>query len=135
MPIHITAEDELQVGSATVVEGPAPQGPYIAVFEDDETTGYFYALDPAQGGNPIQSALHIYDVDAVVDRERPSTVTIAWSAEGDKAVLLINDYPHAVFDFVAKRGYCRTGFPPPPTEGAWAAESHDWDDAALDGLF
>jgi hypothetical protein len=45
MPIQLTAEQEFLVGQSTVVEGFAPEGPFVAIFEDDETTGYFYALD------------------------------------------------------------------------------------------
>jgi hypothetical protein len=44
-------------------------------------------------------------------------------------MLTINGRAHAVFDFAAKRGYCRTGFPPPSKR--WSAEGHAWDDAAL----
>ena len=41
MPVQVTAEKEFLVGQATVVEGAAPEGPYVAVFEDDESAGYF----------------------------------------------------------------------------------------------
>jgi hypothetical protein len=132
MSIQITAEQEIRVGEATVVESVAPEGRYVVVFEDDEETGYFYALDTAADGNPIQDALHIYNVESVSDRDEPSVVAIGWSADSLKAMLLINDYPHAVFDFESKNGYCRTGFPPPMEEGDWACGSHDWEDEAVD---
>jgi hypothetical protein len=45
MPIHITAEQKFIVGHPTTVEGAAPEGSFVAVFEDDQDTGYFYALD------------------------------------------------------------------------------------------
>jgi hypothetical protein len=100
------------------------------VFEDDEETGYFYALDMSAEGNQIQDALHIYDVMSISDREKPSVVKIGWSTDCQKAILLINDHPHAVFDFEAKQGYCRSGFPPPKRSGSWSAAGHDWNDAA-----
>ena len=49
MPIVVTAEQEFIVGSPIVVEAFAPEGNYAAVFEDDEATGYFYALDTSPG--------------------------------------------------------------------------------------
>lgn len=131
MPIYITAEDALLVGNETVIQGPAPSGTYAAVFEDDGQTGYFYAMDVSREDNPVENALHIYNTQDVTDREKPSTVKIGWSEDSKKVVLLINDYPHAVFDFSKKRGYCRTGFPPPAPQSGWDAHSHDWDDEAL----
>lgn len=134
MAIHVTAENEFRVGHATVIEGAAPEGTFVAVFEDDGDTGYFYALDVSANGNPIQDALHIYNVANVTDRDIPSVATIGWSADSKKVVLLINEYPHAVFDFEAKRGYSRTAFPPPAKNSAWGVQGHEWQDAAV-GLF
>lgn len=132
MPIHVTAIDTLQVGEPIVIEGPAPAGPYSAVFEDDAETGYFYALDTSRNDGPIEDALHIYNVANVSDRSLPSEVKIGWSQCHSKAVLLINGYPHAVFDFAAQRGYSRSGFPPPDPDSPWGRHPHDWDDAATE---
>jgi hypothetical protein len=59
--------------------------------------------------------------------------TILWSADGMKCVLLINDYPHAVFDFAARRGYCRTNFPNSAgDEGrSWNTSDHQWKDDVM----
>ena len=92
-------------------------------------TGFFYALDTTLGENPIVDAVHIYNVEAVTDKHRASKVQIVWSEDDRKLALLINGYPHAVFDFAAKRGYCRSGFPPP--SGDWSTHGHAWDDATL----
>ncbi len=73
-------------------------------------------------------ALHIYNVANVTDRAKPSVVQLVWSRDGLKAALLINRYPHAVFDFESRRGYCRTGFPPP--DKIWTQHSHEWSDDA-----
>ena len=132
MPITLTAESELLVGTALVVEAQAPEQPFVAVFEDDGDTGYFYAVDPSADDNPIQDALHIYNAADVADRETPSEVKIGWSQDSKKVVLLINDYPHAIFDFEAKRGYCRTGFPPAPENTPWGRHGHEWSDAAVE---
>lgn len=131
MPILITGEGTLLPGSETVVDGAAPEGPYAAIFEDDGQTGYFYALDASREDNPIEDALHIYNAENVTDSDKSGLVRIGWSEDGKKVLLLINDYPHAVFDFAAKRGYCRTGFPPPAPDSGWDGHGHEWSDEAL----
>jgi hypothetical protein len=107
--------------------------PHSAFFEDDGETGYFYALDLTRSDNMIVDAVQIYNVANVSDRERESSTSILWSADGMKCALLINDYPHAVFDFVAKRGYCRTNFPnlPNTPSGCWEGSDHHWSDEAI----
>lgn len=132
MPITITAESELIVGTTLVVEGQAPQGFFVAVFEGNSDTGYFYALDTSENENPIQDAVHIYNVANVTDKEKPSLVKIGWSQDNKKVALLINGYPHAVFDFEAKRAYCRTGFPPAPQGSPWGLHGHNWSEAAVE---
>lgn len=128
MPINIVAKREITVGTEQFLDGTAPGGPFAVVFEDDGDTGYFYALDKSKLEQSIQDALHIYNVANVTDRHRPSLVEIGWSLDNLKAVLLINDYPHAIFNFSTKQGYCRTGFPPPSENGDWSG--HEWDESA-----
>jgi hypothetical protein len=100
-------------------------------FEDDGETGYFYAT--RLSGHEIFDAVHIHNIASVVDRDRESEVEILWSNDGFKSALLINHYPHAVFDFSAKRGYCRTDFPNSPRrkDGGWQKDTHRWDDAVM----
>jgi hypothetical protein len=129
MAVTLVAEQEIRVGEPTVIEGAAPTPPFVAVFEDDGATGYFYALDSSRTGNPIVDALHIYNVASVTDKHLPSKVQLVWSNDDKKVALLINRYPHAIFDFEIQRGYCRTGFPPPAKNG-WTQHSHEWDDKA-----
>jgi hypothetical protein len=129
MKASIAAQEILQVGTSTVVEASAPCSNNAVVFEDDGETGYFYALDHSKR-EPIQDALHIYDVKNVTDRSKPSTVQVVWTEDGTKALLLINRYPHAAFDFSAKQGFCRSDFPPP--EGEWSKSGHAWHDAVLE---
>jgi hypothetical protein len=91
---------------------------------------FFYALDTEMADNLICDAMHIYNVKNVVDGLVPSTAEIVLSDDGLKSALLLNDYFHAVFDFSAKRGYCRTNFP--PSSQSWTKFSHEWDDEALE---
>jgi hypothetical protein len=121
--------DTVRVGEATVIPSDSSIGRYRAVFEDDGTTGYFYALDTARPDNPIVDALHVYDVERVADGERACQLLILWSADGLKTVLFLNSYPHAVYNFKAQRGCCRTGFPPVAIFGG---ASHKWDDSEME---
>jgi len=130
MPPAIVARQQLHVGTKTVVEGSSLDGRFTVVFEDDGGTGYFYALDPSVSPQPIQDTLHIYNVKDVSGRDIPSAIEIAWSSDNLKAALLINRIFHAVFDFSAKQGYCRTGFP--PRISSWSQDGHAWSDQAID---
>ncbi len=101
-------EGELHVGVATVVESRSPLWPVGTIFEDDGETGYFYALDLQSNDTPIIDAMHIYDVASVADKEAASFIEIRWSSDGLKSGVLINAHLHALFDFLERRGYCRT---------------------------
>jgi len=130
MPAILVAEETVTVGQPVVIEGPAPNTQYGAVFEDDGETGYFYGLDFNKSDQPIVDARHVYNVEQVTDRNIPSVVQIAWSSDGLKAALFINKCPHAVIDFDARRSYCRTGFPPPNDK--WSTHPAAWDDRVLE---
>jgi hypothetical protein len=69
-----------------------------------------------------------------VDRQIESIAEILWSADGLKSALLINGYPHAVFDFAGKRGYCRNNFPKfqKASQSDWIASAHEWDDSVME---
>jgi hypothetical protein len=84
----------------------------------------------------IVDAAQIYNVANVSDRERESSISILWSADGMKCALLINGYAHAAFDFSAKRGFCRTNFPnlPNTPSGCWDSSDHHWSDEAIGWL-
>jgi len=115
------------------VSSDSPRFPYTVVFEDDGETGYFYAINRELVGDQIVDAAHIYNVESVADGKKESEATIIWSSDGFKAALLINEYPHAVFDFKGKRGYCRTDFPNTAhsPNGDWITDTHRWDDAVM----
>lgn len=124
----IENEGTLTVGQEMVLESTSPANSFAVFFEDEGDTGYFYALD-TKLEEPVLDALHIYNVSNVTDGNIPSTVQIAWSNDGLKTALLVNNYVHAVFDFDTKRGYCRTGF---PTITDWSKDGHEWSDKALE---
>ncbi len=133
MKSTIGIEETMTVGHETVIGRCSPSTEYEVVFEDDGETGYLYGLDNRRDENRILDALHIYNVSNAVDREKPSLVKILWSQDGLKAALLINEFPHAVFDFAAKRGYCRTNFPPFYSSAPdWPNRSKEWNEDAMD---
>jgi len=119
----------LHVGTPVYRESKSPVTDVSVVFEDDGAVAYLYALENGPRGAVILDMLHIYDVGNVRDEHRLSDLKLAWSADGRKALLLINDSPHAAFDFAAKRGYCRNNYPPP--NSGWTAFGHEWDDEVL----
>ena len=131
MPGYIVAEEMIIVGKDTLVEGASSSTQFAVVFEDNGETGYFYACDMSRESSVVD-AMQIYNVNNVTDKYLPSQVVIAWSEDGLKAGLFINRYPHAVFDFTSKRGYCRTNFPPPSKEWSAFHEDHEWDENAIE---
>lgn len=60
-------------------------------FEDDLTTGYFYAVD-TKPDLKILDALHIYNVADVIDKDKSCKLQIVWTDNGKVASLLINGY-------------------------------------------
>jgi len=120
-------EESFIVGEDTFFASDSPTESFGVVFEDDLTTGYFYAVNKA-GDSQIFDALHIYNVEDVIDKEKPSNIKIFWTNNGLTASLLINDYCHAIFDFSNRAGYCRNGFPECNTDWALISDRELTDD-------
>ncbi|WP_342647405.1 DUF2251 domain-containing protein [Mucilaginibacter sp. CSA2-8R] len=114
--VYIYEETNYFPGTDTFVDSVADNGNAV-VFEDDERTGYFYAVDGVNSSK-ILDARHIYNVDSLIDKDRVSILEILWSEDESIAFLSINGYYHALFDFKNKAGYCRNGF---PDSGEWCA--------------
>ena len=135
MPLKIVARETSRVGRPLVVDADSPVGRYATVFEDDGKTGVFYAVDTdIEDGNPVQDALLVYAVADVTDAELASTLEIGWSDDGLKALLLINDQPHAAFDFATRQGWCQLALPDAAVSQAWSKAPRDWSDA-VEALF
>ena len=130
LPLYLTSEiKDFTVGMPEVLQSFFEYVPYGVVFEDDGDTGYFYATSK----DGILDALHIYNVEDVSDKHIPNHVLILWDDACTLAALCINDYIHAVYDFVEQAGYCRNGFP--ETDGEWVkVENRVLDDELLDKL-
>lgn len=109
-------ERTFSVGYETFFACSSPTGAFEVVFEDDFATGYFYAI-ATEPEIKILDALHIYNVANVTDGGKPCKLRFEWTDDGKVALLLINSYCHAVFDFARQAGYCRTGFP--VSNGEW----------------
>ncbi len=105
--------------------------PYAVYFEVNEDTAYFYALSMTKDKQETLDALHIYNVKNVTDSNIKSTVKIDWSEDYRYAILFINDYAHAIFDFMDKQGYNRIGFPPGASTTGWSKKSREWNQSIL----
>lgn len=108
--MNLSVEYTFNVGQETFVDSVSPMNSYTVIFEDDLTTGYFYAVD-VNNDTAVLDALHIYNVADVIDKDKPSKIQIFWTDDGFIASLLINNYCHAIFDFDKRAGYCRNSFP------------------------
>ena len=106
-------------GTPLVVESDVPSGERGVVFEDDGNTGYFYARDSRVPETLFVDAMHVYSVKGVVEADVASTLRIIRSPDFSKLALVINDSPHAVFDFADRIGYCIDAFPEPAEDSGW----------------
>lgn len=131
MPVIIDKTVPYTPGSQTFVDSVAEGGQLFVVLEDNGETGYFYACEFSgpKREQKILDAVHIYNVANVVDRGIESECKIGWSPDGQVAVVMINQHPHAVADFRRKRLFSRTDFP--KASGEWSREGHQWSDDAL----
>ncbi|QEE27099.1 DUF2251 domain-containing protein [Terriglobus albidus] len=113
----------------------SPAVPWAVIFEDEGDTAYFYAIDTRRGDSDdrILDAVLIYNVKHIPDAEREHLASIVWSPDGLKALLYLNGYAHAIFDFQNRCGYCRTNFPNFMEDqlSAWRTSSHAWNDDVL----
>jgi hypothetical protein len=113
----LSVEEKFRVGEPEpgeknrLISSAASNNEFQVLFEDDGTTGYFYAL---RNANELEllDALHIYNVADIEDREVPITAQIFWDEAQNTAVLLINGKSHALYDFQRQAGFCRNAFPP-----------------------
>ena len=129
--LHLTLEDELFLGTPKQVGTHSTVYDHLAVmFEDDGQTGYFYALDMRQNEQPIVDMLHVYNVDSASNHHEARKLEICWDASGYLALLLINGYPHAVFDFARLVGYNGNKYPQPDLMSMWTHEEITNDKAS-----
>jgi hypothetical protein len=109
--MQLGAEVKFTVGTETVCDSTAAKGSVSAMFEDDGTTGYLYAVEPG-AEMTILDAMHIYNVADVADRQVPVTAQLFWTVEETAVALIINGFCHALYDFQRQAGFCRNAFPP-----------------------
>lgn len=121
--LHLTLDDKLFIGKGIQVGTHSTAHDHLAViFEDDGETGYFYALDTNNLNQPVVDSLHVYNVSAAEEPENPRKLQICWDETGYQAFLMINDYPHAMFDFNTLVGYNHSKKPEPDLITMWSRE-------------
>lgn len=108
--MYLDREDNFLVGQDTFIDSMSPTTPNAVVFENNTETGYFYAL-PTDPNQQVLDALNIYDVGKVIDKDKVCKIQVAWTEDRTIASLLINDYCHAIFDFINRAGFCRNAYP------------------------
>lgn len=130
------------------LQSDSPTASWRVVFEDEGVAGYFYAHDRSlapQGQmesgetfeQSIVDAMLIYNVGVLRENEgkapRRRLAAVEWSRDGQQAVLYLDGTAQALFDFEARRGYCRSNFPNflEESTGTWRRASHAWEDAVL----
>lgn len=129
--------------SLTFVPGRAflssnsPTVPWTVVFEDEGAAGYFYACDRSHTTleDSILDAMLIYHVAPSLDgKQGERLAAVQWSRDGMQAVLYLDGVPQALFDFEARRGYCRMNFPnfAPDRSDVWNRSEHSWSEAAVE---
>ncbi|KUG06335.1 DUF2251 domain-containing protein [Solirubrum puertoriconensis] len=114
----VGAEEQFRIGQPDagadnwLLASKASHQEFEVMFEDDGTTGYFYAIR-SKPEPEILDALHVYNVADVADRNVPVTAQVLWDETEGAAALVLNGYCHALFDFRQLAGFCRNAFPPP----------------------
>jgi hypothetical protein len=131
--LHVgDVERVIRVGEPVVLDSRSPRlTDKIAVFEDDEDTGYLYAAEDRDDDSGVLDALHIYDVHGVRDADRDHTLQLVWDRAGVAVALVLNGWAHAMIDFDRPLAICIDDFPPPTGFVA----SHAWDETAFKASF
>lgn len=129
MASEVHLSETITIGNSITLECPSPKTSFAVIFEDDGKTGYFYGLDLEDQEQPVLDALHIYSVKDILDKDIAVNVEIIWTEDGLKSGLVINGFTHAIFDFEARKAFCRTNFPRPDRR---FTNSHKWNDEALE---
>lgn len=120
--LYSVIDDHLHIGNPYRTGAHSTVHDHLVVmFEDDGETGFFYAMDLHQAAQPVVDRLFVYRVSDVEQNtiKEPRRLQICWSEDGYLALLMINEYPHAVFDFRAFVGYNHTKLPDVELGSMW----------------
>jgi hypothetical protein len=131
---YLMQQQKFVAGEDTFIESLSLENKYGVVFEDDQETGYFYAIeiDPETKQQRILDALHIYETDDGKEKKQ-SSLLIIWSKDWLKCALVIDDECHAVFDFENQGGYNINEFPPP--NAFWTKQERKLTDEIIQKIF
>ena len=128
-------QQNIVLGDDVFVESLSPENNFGVVFESNEETGYFYAIekDAETKGQRILDALHIFETEELADQSREINIKIIWTKDWLKCALILNDECHAVFDFEKQGGYNINEFPPP--NGFWTKQERKLTNKLIQELF
>jgi len=128
---YLMQEVDIVAGEDNFIQSISPENQWGVVFEDNEETGYFYAVEMDREGDGfrILDALHIYE-GAEFGK---TNLKIVWSKDWMKCALVLDGYCHAIFDFAAQGGYNINEFPPP--NGIWTKGERKLTNELIKSLF
>jgi hypothetical protein len=123
------------LGDEVFVESHSPENEYGIVFESNDETGYFYAveIDAQTKQKRILDALHIFETPEISKMKKQIDIKIIWARDWMKCALIVDDECHAVFDFEKNGGYNINEFPPPNT--CWTKQERKLTDAMIQQIF
>jgi hypothetical protein len=132
---YLMQQQKFVAGKDTFIESLALENNYGVVFEGNEQSGYFYAIeiDPLSKEQRILDALHIYEAGEDAKELKQSTLLIIWSKDWLKCALVIDDECHAVFDFESQGGFNVNEFPPP--NSFWTQHQRKLTDELIQKFF
>jgi hypothetical protein len=98
---YLMQELIIVLGKDVFVESFSLENKYGVVFESNDETGYFYAIeiDNATKAQRILDALHIFETDEISREKEQINIKIIWTKDWLKSALILDDECHAIFDF------------------------------------
>lgn len=132
---YLMQQRVIVLGNDVFVESRSLENKYGVVFESNDETGYFYAIemDDATNGQRILDALHIFTTEEISQQKRQIDIKIIWTKDWLKCALILDDECHAVFDFEKQGGYSINEFPPP--NSFWTKQERKLTDNILKEIF
>ncbi len=126
---------DIVLGNDAFVESFSLENNFGVVFESNDETGYFYAIeiDAATKEHKILDALHIFETEEISKGKKQINIKIIWTKDWLKSALIFDDECHAIFDFEKHGGYNINEFPPP--NSFWTKQERKLTDELIQNLF
>lgn len=120
-----------EVAHVIVSGSPNKRWGTVFLINISEGSGQYCAMDGTKpSGHPdfITERVPVANVKGVTIKPRISGQRTVWSADGEKACLLVQNRPVAILDFKNQRGYTKT---PTRKPIRWKQRAFTWDERLL----